>query len=73
MPKFIVRQRRPYWVCLLQEVEADSAEEAEDLFYDEFDPQHTVIENAVTRVDPGPVRAFPAQDFPDPLAVQYED
>ena len=42
MTLYVVRQYRPYWVCLTQEIEAHSEEEAEDKFYDEFDPEFTI-------------------------------
>ena len=50
MPLYVARQYRPYWVCLTQEIEADSEEEAEDKFYDEFDPEF-VIDKQIPWVD----------------------
>lgn len=59
MPKFKVRQRRPMWVCFVQEVEADTEEQAEDVFENEFDPQHALVEGRVTRVGYGPISVWP--------------
>jgi hypothetical protein len=73
MAKFLVRQRRPMWVCLVQEVEAETMEEAEDTFYNEFNPQHSVIEGAVQRVEAGPVSVWIAEDFPNVLDVVNHD
>ena len=36
--KFTVTRQRAYWVQEAQVVEADSEEQAEDAFYDSFDP-----------------------------------
>ncbi len=63
MPLFLARQRRPYWVCFVQEIEADSAEEAEDKFYNEFSPDLTVVEGQVHRVNHGPLTIFRKAEF----------
>ena len=73
MPKFLVRQRRPMWVCFVQEIEADDEDAAEEAFHDAFDPQHSVVEGYVQRVDPGPVTVFIASGFAAPLDVADAD
>lgn len=73
MAKYLVRQRRPMWVCLIQEVEAASEDEAINKFYDEFNPSHTVLEGQVQGLDLGPVKVFDAAHFPDPQDVADED
>ena len=42
--KFTVTRQRAYWVKETQVVEADSEEQAEDVFYDEFDPVLEVMD-----------------------------
>lgn len=38
MPRYTVTRERTYWVKETQVVEAESPEQAEDRFLDEFDP-----------------------------------
>ena len=73
MPKYLVRQRRPVWVCYIQEVEAESEDAAIDTFYETFDPQHTIMECQVQRVEHGPVTVWDANLYPDPTELSEED
>lgn len=73
MPKFIARQRRPMWVCVIQEIEADSEEDAEETFYNSYNPTHLIIENQVQRVEHGPLTIFDGADFPDSREVADAD
>jgi hypothetical protein len=47
---------------MMQEVEADSEEEAIEKFYDDYNPQGYVIEDQVSRVGEGPVNVYSAED-----------
>ena len=65
MPMYLVRQRRPQWVCYIQEIAAENEEEAIDKFYDEFDPNKAIVEGEVWRVERGPCAAFRREMFAD--------
>ena len=44
MTKYRVIRKRAYWVEEIMEIDADSFEEVEDLFYDHFDPELVIEE-----------------------------
>lgn len=73
MPKFFVRQRRAMWVCVIQEIEADDEEAAEEEFLEGFDPQHMIIEGHVQRMEHGPITVWDAETYPTPKIVQEQD
>ncbi|MBK3406137.1 hypothetical protein J2X47_002287 [Sphingomonas sp. BE270] len=71
--RYFVRQRRAMWVCLVQEVEAEDEEAAIDTFYNEFAPEYSVIEDAVSRVEHGPATVFDRSDYPTAQDVAEDD
>lgn len=60
MTKYRVMRKRAYWVKEIVEIDADSFEQAEELFFDNFDPE-LVIEG---------VFDFHGQRFETPMEVK---
>jgi hypothetical protein len=60
---YFVRQRHAMWVCFVQEVEAEDEEAAIDVFYEQFDPQHSFVEGSLQHADHGPAAVFDRRDY----------
>jgi len=44
MPHFLVTRDRAYWVREVMHIDAATKEDAEDQFYDHFDPEVVIVE-----------------------------
>ena len=71
--RYFVRQRRAMWVCFVQEVEAEDEDAAVDAFYQQFDPQHSLVESALQHADHGPASVFDRRDYPTAQEVTEAD